>query len=117
MIICLCIIKGSRVFRLGARYNQQSCGRWCIWVWISPPPRALHGVMTLSIPESAILNNGKVGKQVLCPHSQCFGSYFDAILLAPLCNLAAELFKCRLICRRRWRQLLRGDGPISETPQ
>ena len=48
-------------------------------------------------------NNGKVGNPVLCLHSQCFGSYFDVIFLAPLCHLAAELFKCRLV-RRRWRR-------------
>ena len=32
-------------------------------------------------------------------------------------HLAAELFKCRLVHRRRrQRQLLGGEGPISETP-
>ena len=40
----------------GSQCNQQSCGRWCAWVWISP------------IPESAVPDNGKVGNQVLCPH-------------------------------------------------
>ena len=31
--------------------------------------------------------------------------------LAPLCHLAAELFKCRLV-RRRWRQLGWGRGNL-----
>ena len=35
----------------------------------------------LYFPESAVPNNGKVGNRVLCPHSRCFGSYFDVIVL------------------------------------
>ena len=26
-------------------------GRWCAWVWISSPPRTLHGVATLSVSQ------------------------------------------------------------------
>ena len=29
-------LKGGRL--LGAQYNQQVCGRWCPYVWISSPP-------------------------------------------------------------------------------
>ena len=65
----------------GVSYCQQSRGRWCPWVWISPPPRTLQGVTTLLISQSAVSNNGKVGNQVLCPHSRCFGSYLDVIFL------------------------------------
>ena len=71
----------ARVLGLGSPYHQQSRGRWCAWVWISPHPRTLHWVTTLSVSESAVLNNGKVGNQVLCPHSRCFGSYVDVIFL------------------------------------
>ena len=38
---------------LGAWHNQQFCGRWCPCIWISPPPRALHGVTTLAIHQSS----------------------------------------------------------------
>ena len=30
------------VLGLGSPCNQHSCGRWCSWVWISPPPRTLQ---------------------------------------------------------------------------
>ena len=33
-------------------------------------------------------NNGKVGNQVLCPHSRSFGSYFDVIFWCIQCLLA-----------------------------
>ena len=56
-------------------------GRWCTWVWISPSPRTFQGVTTLPISESAIPNNGKVGNQVLCPHSRWFVSSFKLIFL------------------------------------
>ena len=45
-------------------YNQQSCDRWCHWVWISVP--------TLPFPESAVPDNGKVGNPVRCPHPRCY---------------------------------------------
>ena len=32
-------------------------------------------------PESAVPNNGKVENPVLFPHSPCFGSHFDVIVL------------------------------------
>ena len=69
------------VLGLGSPYRPQSCGRWCAWVWISPPPRTLQGVTTLPVSESAVPNNGKVGNPVLCSHSRCFGCYFDVIFL------------------------------------
>ena len=47
------------------------------------PSQHPQAVMTLPISGSAVPNNGKVANQVLCPHSQCFGSYFDVIFLAP----------------------------------
>ena len=65
--------------KLGSPYNQQSRGRWYTWVWIASPPRTLQGVTTLPTPKSAVPDNAKVGNQVLCPHSRCFGSYFDVI--------------------------------------
>ena len=37
----------------------------------------------LDIPESAVPIMSKVGIKFLCPHSRCFGSYFDVIFLAP----------------------------------
>ena len=40
-------------------------------------------MLNFNISESAVPNNGKVGNPVLCPHSRCFGSYFDVIFLAP----------------------------------
>ena len=68
----------KRVLGLGSPYHQQSCGRWCLWVCISPPTRTLQGVTTLPVPKSAVSNNDKIGHKVLCPH---FGSYFDVIFL------------------------------------
>ena len=38
---------------LGSPYNQQSRGRWCLWVWISPPPRTLQAVTILGIKSFA----------------------------------------------------------------
>ena len=66
---------------MACHQGKLSGGRWCAWVWISPPPRTLQGVMTLSISESAVPDNGAVGNPVLCPHCRCFGSYFDVIFL------------------------------------
>ena len=61
---------------------------WCsCGLWISPPPMTLQGVATLSVPESAVPDNRKVGNQVLCPHSRCFGSHFDVIYLYGLYGL------------------------------
>ena len=42
-------------------------GTYLYWTYMWVPP-----------PGSVFPNNGKVGNQVLCPHSRCFGSYFDA---------------------------------------
>ena len=76
-IVKLLCIKASK--KTGISYKQQSRGRWCAWVWISPSPRTLQWVTTLPISECAIPNSGKVGNQVLCLHSWCFGSYFYVI--------------------------------------
>ena len=40
----------------------------------------LPGVSTLPVPESAVPDNCKVGNQVICLHSRCFGSHFDVNL-------------------------------------
>ena len=45
------------------------------------PSQSQPGMTTLPVPESAVPDNGKVGNQVLCPHSQCFRSHFDVICL------------------------------------
>ena len=39
-------------------YNQQSQGRWCPLIWMSPPPRTLQWAKTLPVLKST-----------LCPHS------------------------------------------------
>ena len=41
----------------------------------------LWGVTTLPCFQVCSSNNGKVGNRVPCPHSRCFGSYFDIIFL------------------------------------
>ena len=66
------------VLGMESQYNQQSRCRRGVWVLISPPPlprRTLQGVTTLPILKSAVPDNGKVGNQVLCPHSRCFRSH------------------------------------------
>ena len=40
----------------------------------------LH-VHVLPILAHKVPINGKVGNQVICPHSRCFGSYFDVVFL------------------------------------
>ena len=44
--------------------NQQSCDTWFPGYWFHPLRRALQGVMTLPIPESAVPNNIKVWNRV-----------------------------------------------------
>ena len=49
-----------------------------------PPPPPPLGAFRCDVPTlSRVLspNNGKVWNQVLCPHSRCFGSYYDVIFL------------------------------------
>ena len=55
------------------------------------PPRTLQGVTTLRVSESAVPNNGKVGNQVLCPHSRCFRAYFAVIFLMYLVSSGFSL--------------------------
>ena len=69
------------VLGLGSPCHQQSRGRWCAWVWISCLLSTLQGLTTLPVSESAVPSNGKVGNHVICPHSRCFGSYFDVVFL------------------------------------
>ena len=60
-------------------------------------------MLNFNISESAVPNNGKVGNPVLCPHSRCFGSYFDVIFFAPPAEWQRSFSNAdsSVVCRRR----------------
>ena len=73
--------------RLGSKTLNTSLGRGgtkikdpfvgATWLGFHLPAQVPSGVTHLYFPESTVPDKGKFGNKVLCPHSRCFGSYFD----------------------------------------